>query len=115
MSKKYGKWVKIRVTKNPSLDEWTNVGVMVFDEYGKRIYGKMNFDRAIQRGDASYWILERDKEYERYNTLEDVDRALNSMGHAMSSIQVTEPLPSAIRDNYDDLFRLMVLGESMSK
>lgn len=113
---KYGKYVKVRVTKDVVLDEWTNVGI-VFDENGKQIFAKMDFTRAKQRGDVGdndEWFRYYENNYAKtFPDLTSVDRALRSTGHAMSCIQITEPQPTALRGESDwtDLFELLVLGK----
>lgn len=96
----WGKYVVVRTTHSVSSDEWTNIGVIIFDSEGKQIWAKMGpFDRAIRRGDLDIHDEQhtRGKELPKaYQTLEQVERALQSMGHAMSSIQITPPRATSV-------------------
>ena len=94
----WGSYVVMRASHHPSTDEWTNIGVMVYDKDGKQIWAKMGpFDRAIARGDLTAHTAKGcDQRHKAYESIEQVKRALESLGHAMSSIQITEPRATAI-------------------
>ena len=110
-----GKYVVIRASAHITTDEWTNVGLMVFDWSDNQIFAKVGpFDRAIARRDlgaADHW-----KEYlhlypKNYPTLEQVRRSLQATGHFMSHVQMTEPRSLLLDDeNIRHLYDSMVLG-----
>lgn len=109
--KVYGKYTVMRTTQDPMRDEWTNIGVIVFDPDGNQIYARMGFERALARGDISEQVAGYSTErYKAYEHIEQVERALESQGHMMSSIQIRAPLPCMMRESYDDLFELFVVG-----
>lgn len=108
----YGTYTVVRAARNPATGEWTNIGVIVFNENGDRVYARMGFDRAIARGDISPEVAARMGEYFKcYDHVDQVHRALESLGHMMSSIQVRGPLKTMMRESHDDLFGYFVLGE----
>jgi hypothetical protein len=97
----WGKYVIIRTSHHPSSDEWTNIGCMVYDKTGGRVFEKFGpLDRATARGDARPHLPDffPGAYTSRYTELADVERSLGSMGHAMSFIQMTEPRGCAIHD-----------------
>jgi hypothetical protein len=100
-------------TSNVVLDEYTNIGIIVFDENGKQFYSRIDITRAQKRGDlpADCEFTERLKDYpKRFPTTEQVMQALKSTPHAMSCVQITEPLGTVLRESHDDLFERLVLG-----
>lgn len=109
---KYGKYVKVRVTRDVVLDEWTNVGIIIFDDNGKQVYSKLDFTRAYEKKDLTQEGRKKDITafVEIFQTLEQVKRALNSTGHMMSSVQLTDPEATALDSDFDHLFRRLVLG-----
>lgn len=111
----YGTYTLVRIAADPVRGEWTNVGVIVFDPAGNRIWSKTNFDRAVARGDCTAAQAEHCARWgEQYLHVDEVHRSLRSEGHMRSYIQVREPLKCLMRENYDDLFELFVLGKRSS-
>ena len=113
--RKWGQYVIVRTTRRLSSDEWTNIGVMVFDENGKKVFNRIGpYERAIKRGDMRSepsWL----PSYCDLNaTLEDIKKTLTHDGHYMSSIQMTEPRgtnidPECCWHIYEDM--VLAVGE----
>jgi hypothetical protein len=109
----YGRYTVIRAAANPSRDEWTNVGLIVFNEGGDRVYYKVDFTRAFARGDMRPELAESYGNcYSRLDHIGQLERTLQGTGHAMSCIQLREPLPTAVLGEryYDELFDHFVTG-----
>ncbi len=111
VSVRYGRYVVIRVTHSTASDEWTNVGVMAFDMSGQGVFAKLGpFERAVVRGDLKGMSVPENY-LERYPDLESVDISLSAMGHAMSRIQLTQPLGMVIDDEvFCSIYQSKVLG-----
>ena len=76
-------------------DEWTNVGVLVYNRDEDLIWSCYDsLDRAISRGDAhQHWPTETylAQYHEAVPTMNAVRSALGRDGHSLSCMQMTEP------------------------
>lgn len=110
----YGHWVRVRATRHIASDEWTNVGVLMYDAvYGEQKFARVGpFDRAIVRGDMMRdWAPRFEDFADRYKTIEQVRQSLRSTGHHMSPVQLGEPLGCVVDDeHFENLYLMMVLG-----
>jgi hypothetical protein len=110
----WGKYVVIRASHDQLTDEWTNIGVMVFNKAGERVFCKIGpMQRAIARGDLNQGcgVDSFEAISERYQTMEDVEQALRSDGHYMSNIQLTGPRGTNIDlECCYQLWQKMVMG-----
>jgi hypothetical protein len=109
----YGLYVVVRVSHRPSSDEWTNIGIMIYDR-NNLVFSKIGpFQRARQRGDLTEeqdisWITDYAKPMQ---TIDDVYQRLHSTGHMMSCVQMTEPRAVAIEhDVFWSIYQNFVLG-----
>lgn len=74
-------------------DEWTNIGVLLYDYEGNLVAHKISTDRAIRRGDLpstelACWVLEGYPSSCR--TLDDAKQT-RERSYTWSCIQITEP------------------------
>ncbi len=96
----YGTYTIIRIGGR-RMDEYTNVGVIIFGADGAQIEYKVDtLDRAVARGDwdADWRAIDLDAYCQDYPTVDHVRRALETIAHAMSVIQVREPYGTMIRE-----------------
>ena len=109
MGESCGMYVVMRATTNPNRDEWTNYGLLVYGADGAKEYARVDYARAAARGDLDPDWPPVGRELD-YPTLADAERAVGSLGHAMSSLQMTAPRPTLLLGvaHYDRLFRLFV-------
>jgi hypothetical protein len=108
-----GKYVIVRCTHHVSSDEWTNIGCLVYDQDGKQIFARMGpYDRAIARGDLHPEYAEHLDSYPKtVEHIEQVERSMTSLGHFMSSIQMTAPRPCILHEeNSESIYLNFVLG-----
>ena len=110
--RKAGSYVIVFARNHKTNDEITNIGIMVFDEEGKLVFRRMGpFDRAIYRGDLNPSYIEYLDKYGENYTLEIVKQALESDGHYMSSIQMSQPRKLILHEeNYESTYQSFVLG-----
>lgn len=111
----WGNYVIVHASHHPSSGERTNIGCMIFDQLGNQVFRRMGpFDRAAYRGDINlnqYAGGESLIDYRKDMDLDDIKRALESMGHAMSSIQMTEPRMTRLSEEcYESIYHNFVLG-----
>lgn len=109
---KAGQYVIVHAKNFYSNNEWTNIGVIVFDENGKKVFDRMGpFGRAIGRGDLKVFQTQFLPDYaKRFETLDDVKQSLGSTGHAMSNVQITEPLFIRLHEQcFEQLYQRCVL------
>lgn len=110
----YGNYVNVRVSRRPSSDEWTNVGVLLYGT-DEKLLGHLigPFDRAVRRGDIDQdGALDYVRLFpSRYDTLGCVRQLLGSTGHFMSCVQLTAPRGSvAHEDVLWSIYQKDVLG-----
>lgn len=110
----WGHYVVIRVGDSLR-DEWTNIGIMIFNRAGDQIAARMdNLDRAIRRGDiradSGQGFIDHVQQYpELFLNMNLVRKTLDSVSHSMSVLQMTQPRATSINDvDMDVLWRLFI-------
>lgn len=110
----------IYVINHNRVTEHTNVGVLIYGDDGKlfghRVEGP---ERAVARGDLAAERTDYiNAEYfsalcQQKATVDTLKRTFESMGHAMSSVQFRDLLPTITADQeaLDRLFNTFVLGK----
>lgn len=95
---------------NRRIGEWTNVGVILFGADGNQVAARMDpggIERAVHRGDltaeaALTMLAGYDRIPEGFATVAAVERAHESVGHAMSVVQVTALFGTSVDDDTID-------------
>lgn len=103
----------IAVIGDPLRKEWTNVGVIVFDEEGNQYEEYMDtVDRAVQRGDLTSkcgWVERLASFAQNFPNVESVKKSMESTGHAMSRLRIMEGGTTVIREDVvSELFEALV-------
>ena len=113
MNESCGMYVVMRAAVNPNRDEWTNYGLLVYGADGVKAYARVDYARAVARGDLDPDRLPVGRELD-CPTLADAERAAGGLGHAMSSLQMTAPRPTLLLGaaHYDRLFRFFCAGSA---
>lgn len=111
---KNGTYVIIRCTATKN-EEWTNIGFMIFDNDGKQILCRIGpLSRAIYRGDLTeetQKFVDLNQYGKKYQTIDDVYRSLDSLGHLMGKIQITMPRMIKLeQENYQSIYHSFILG-----
>ena len=91
-----GSYVVVRCCNDSGVDEWTNVGVMVYDCDGRQVWARMGpYHRAKMRGDFPDFLTEKmlDNYPSTKRHIGDVYLSQSSQGHAMGQVQMKKPLP----------------------
>lgn len=111
-SERWGRWYKVRLAYlgDAIRDEWINLAVVVGSDDGTE-WGRIkreDIDHVLHRAGferGETWLLEHVLEGEPYMTpesWEEVQRILESTGHAMSAVQITDPLKCRILTTAQD-------------
>jgi hypothetical protein len=113
-----GRWVKLKSTaSNPSADEWTNVGILIYGYDKQLTWAKVGpFERAIRRGDLPE--THRDTEDKVLSTLTHEHPSLDAVEDAIFRAVKQPPLihfghPTYIHldeECYYQLYQSMILG-----
>ena len=113
---KIGNYILIRASRNILRDEWTNIGLMLFDDKESLVSIKFSFKRAIDRNDMALDTLGAGEEKlesfytEMFETLDAVKHFRESTSHSMSQIQFGQILTARLQDNtFQDIFEKLVL------
>ncbi len=119
MTDKYGQYTILKLVDQARVTEHCNVGVLLFDHDGKNMsYRADTNERALRMGvigpewAETLTVLDFEQRLKGMHDIDQLMKTLNSMGHAMSTIQFREPLPYLIRPgDIDWIFDSFVLGK----
>lgn len=91
-----GYWCPLIAGPSAGSRNQTGVGVAVYDDMGKLVYFKYDYERAIERGDLPESI--RDWKMDAPATVEELDKRLDRLANAMSVIRWEGKLPTTVWD-----------------
>ncbi len=121
----WGRCCHIIAVSHVRSGERTNLGVIVFDRDGNRVGFRVDTARrALARGDLTpgdslggydadtYWTDYIKRFAEGHDSIKEVERSHQSMGHAMSQVQAGQLLPVRVDlVSIDSIFDRDVLGK----
>ncbi len=117
----WGRYLILRVINHDRPGECTNVGCALYGDDGVQLGYRVDPDglaRAVRRGDLGNWTPESlGPDYcanylSNHSDVAQVEKSYQSMGHAMSCIQLGNLLPTMIEpDTIERIYQSYVLGK----